>query len=215
MTGQSMTLHKAEGRIDFGITSCQSRSCPSLHQSGDGIKAESGQVSKTSYLGPGVESHPSTHALSTHTRRPTHARTHPRQEQRALLHRQDPGGALLSTLRVGRLFQEDFFFTLLPDGEARGRDPIARNPAPQPPRPPKRPHARAPSLGPAPARDADQAPAGTARKSGPRQCALTLHAHAMHTCMSQCGAPARLHGCTRASQLKGNYTRMRYHTSCQ
>jgi len=41
-------------------------------------------------------------------------------ERRSLVHRQEPGGPLLATLRVGRLFQEDFFSAVLPSEESRG-----------------------------------------------------------------------------------------------
>lgn len=41
-------------------------------------------------------------------------------EGRSLVHRQEPGGPLLATLRVGRLFQEEFFAVALPSEEARG-----------------------------------------------------------------------------------------------
>merc|ERR1712048_1068561 len=36
-----------------------------------------------------------------------------------LVHRHQPGGQLLSTFRVGRLFQEDFFSALVPDPDVR------------------------------------------------------------------------------------------------
>jgi hypothetical protein len=42
------------------------------------------------------------------------------QAQTRLVHRHEPGGPLLTTLRVGRLFQETFFYTLIPDEDARG-----------------------------------------------------------------------------------------------
>jgi len=41
-------------------------------------------------------------------------------ERRSLVHCQEPGGPLLATLRVGRLFQEEFFAVVLPSEEARG-----------------------------------------------------------------------------------------------
>jgi len=41
------------------------------------------------------------------------------REQRSVVHRQEAGGPLLTTLRVGRLFQEDFFNALVPNEEAR------------------------------------------------------------------------------------------------
>lgn len=42
------------------------------------------------------------------------------KEQRSLVHRQEPGGPLLATLRVGRLFQDEFFRTIVRDEDALG-----------------------------------------------------------------------------------------------
>lgn len=42
------------------------------------------------------------------------------REQRSLIHRQEPGGPLLPTLRVGRLFQDDLFNLVVKDEETRG-----------------------------------------------------------------------------------------------
>jgi len=42
------------------------------------------------------------------------------REQRTLMHRHEQGGPLLTTQRVGRLFQEDFFNAVIPDSSMRG-----------------------------------------------------------------------------------------------